>query len=134
MTIFPFAISARLQALRAAQGEVDQSGAEHAFWADYLDQLCSTRLTKADVLSNILIQLDYHSRFHFTPEDLKDWHGSIQIAESDTDVIGPRRRKALLQTYPQADVHTFHNAGHAPMFTRYDEYLAMVQDFLKSHE
>jgi pimeloyl-ACP methyl ester carboxylesterase len=113
---------------------VDQSSADHTFWARYLDELCSTRLTKADVLSNMLIQHDYHCRFHFAPEDLKDWHGSVLIAESDTDVIGPRRRKALRDTYPQAEVHTFHNAGHGPMFTRYDEYLQMVQDFLKSRE
>jgi pimeloyl-ACP methyl ester carboxylesterase len=113
---------------------VDQSGADHTFWAGYLDELFSTRLAKADVLSNVLIQHDYHCRFHFTPEDLKDWHGSVLIAESDTDVIGPRRRQALRETYPQADVRTFHNAGHAPMFTRYDEYLRMVQDFLRSHE
>jgi maspardin len=65
------------------------------------------------------------------PADLKNRHGRVLIAESDTDVIGPRRRDALRKTYPQAQVHTFHNAGHAPMFTRYDEYLRMVQDFLK---
>jgi hypothetical protein len=57
-----------------------------------------------------------------------------RIAESDTDVIGPRRRKALLGTYPQAKAHTFHNAGHAPLFTRDAEYLRMVQDFLKEYE
>jgi maspardin len=113
---------------------VDQSNADHAFWAGYLEELCSSRLTKADILSNMLIQHDYHCRFHFTSEDLKDWHGRVLIAESDTDAIGSRRRKALRETYPQASVHTFHNAGHAPMFTRCDEYLRMVQDFLKFQE
>lgn len=111
---------------------VDQGVAGHAFWAGYLDELCSSRLTKADVLSNMLIQYDYHRRFHFAAEDLKGWQGRVLIAESDTDVIGPRRRKALRETYPQAKVHTFHDAGHAPMFTRYDDYLRMVQDFLNS--
>jgi len=110
---------------------LDQSGADHAFWAGYMDELWGARLTKADVLSNLLNQCDYHRRFRFAPEDLKDWHGRVLIAESDTDVIGPRRREALRRTYPQAEVHTFHDAGHAPMFTRYDEYLRMVRDFLK---
>jgi maspardin len=110
---------------------VDQSGDDHGFWARYLDELFFTRLTRADMLSNILNQHDYHCRFRFMPEDLKGWHGRVLIAESDTDVIGPRRREALRKTYPQALVHTFHNAGHAPMFTRYDEYLRMVRDFLK---
>ena len=110
---------------------VDQSGADQAFWAGYFDELFTVRLTKADVLSNILIQHDYHLRFRFTPGDLKDWSGRVLIAESDTDAIGPSRRRALREAYPQAEVHTFHNGGHAPMFTRYDEYLQMVKDFLK---
>jgi hypothetical protein len=45
-------------------------------------------------------------------------------------VIGPRRRQALRQTYPSAEVHTFHNGGHATMFLCFDEYLAMVKRFL----
>jgi pimeloyl-ACP methyl ester carboxylesterase len=109
---------------------VDQTRADREFWQEYLDELCSVRLTKADVLSNMLNQHDYHVRFRFAPEDLKQWRGRVLIAESDTDVIGPRRRKALRETYPQATLRTFHNAGHAPMFTRYGEYLRMVQDFL----
>jgi len=109
---------------------IDPAGAAGTFWSAYLDELFSVRLTKADVLANFRIQYEYHRRFHFTPEDLKLWHGRILIAESDTDVIGPRRRQALRQTYPNAEVRTFHNAGHAPMFSRFDEYLAMVRQFL----
>jgi pimeloyl-ACP methyl ester carboxylesterase len=111
---------------------VDQSGTDHAFWARYLDELFSTRLTKADMLSNTLNQHDYHCRFRFMPEDLKGWRGRVLIVESDNDVIGPRRREALRRTYPQAQVHTFHKAGHAPLFTRYDEYLRIVREFLES--
>lgn len=106
------------------------SEADAPFWNSYLDELFSKRLTKADVVANARVQLQYHRRYHFSPEDLKDWPGRILIAESDTDVIGPKRREALRRTYPQAEVHTFHNAGHGPMFTRFDEYLAMVRGFL----
>ena len=109
---------------------VDPDGAAETFWREYLDELLSSRLTKADVIANIRIQYDYHRRFHFAPQDLDNWPGRVLIAESDTDVIGPRRRLALRQTYPNAEVHTFHNAGHAPMFTRFDDYLAMVRQFL----
>jgi hypothetical protein len=28
-------------------------------------------------------------------------------------------------------VHTYHNGGHATMFLRFDEYLAMVKGFLE---
>jgi pimeloyl-ACP methyl ester carboxylesterase len=109
---------------------LDPAGNKRAFWSAYIDEMLSTRVTKADMLANFRIQLDYHQRFHFTPKDLEDWHGKVFIAESDTDVIGPRRRTALRQTYPNAEVYTFHNAGHAPMFSRPDEYLAMLKRFL----
>jgi pimeloyl-ACP methyl ester carboxylesterase len=109
---------------------LDEEGKDRGFWKAYVDELLSVRLVKADMLANFRIQLDYHQRFHFTPRDLEDWHGKILIAESDTDVISPRRRRALRQTYPNAEVHTFHNGGHATMFARFDEYLAMVKRFL----
>jgi len=109
---------------------LDPAGRERAFWSAYLDELFSERLTKADVLSNIRHQYEYHTRFRFTPQDLSTWTGKVLIAESDTDIIGPRRRKALRDLYPQAEVRTFHNAGHAPMFSCAEEYLAMVRAFL----
>jgi pimeloyl-ACP methyl ester carboxylesterase len=108
---------------------LDAAGSNEAFWNEYLDELFSSRLKKADVLSNIRIQLDYHRRFRFLPSDLERWPGRILIAESDNDVIGPRRRRLLRQTYPGSQLHTYHAAGHAPMFTRFDEYLAMVKGF-----
>jgi pimeloyl-ACP methyl ester carboxylesterase len=110
---------------------VNQSVVDREFWIGYLDELFSRRLTKADILSNMRIQYSYHSRFHFTPQDLKNWNGRVLIAESDTDIIGPRRRELLRETYPKAKVHRFHDAGHAPMFTQFDKYLQVVKDFLK---
>lgn len=106
------------------------SEANREFWIEYLDELFSVRLSRAEMLSNMLNQRDYHRRFHFTPEDLNDWHGIVLLVESDTDVIGPRRRAALRNAYPSAKVHTFHDAGHAPMFTRFDEYLGMIREFV----
>jgi pimeloyl-ACP methyl ester carboxylesterase len=110
---------------------VNQSVVDREFWIGYLDELFSRRLTKADILSNMLIQCAYHSLFHFTPQDLKDWNGRVLIVESDSDIIGPRRRELLRKTYPGAKVHTFHDAGHAPMFTQFDKYLQVVKDFLE---
>jgi len=109
---------------------VDPAGEATAFWTAYLDELFASRLTKADLLSNLRIQHDYYRRFQFMPQDLENWPGRILIAESDTDVIGPRLRLALRQTYPKAEVRTFHNGGHGTMFLRFDEYLDMVRRFL----
>jgi pimeloyl-ACP methyl ester carboxylesterase len=115
---------------RSMPNVLDPASKDREFWSAYLDEMLSTRITKADLLANFRIQLAYHRRCHFTPKDLEDWHGKVLIAESDTDVIGPRRRQALRQTYPNAEVHTFHNGGHATMFLRFDEYLMMVKRFL----
>jgi len=104
---------------------------ERRFWAAYVAELLDTRLGKADLLANMALQLEYHLDYHFHSSDLAGWTGNILIAESDTDVIGPRRRKGLRDTYPAAKVRTFHNGGHATMFLRFDEYLAMVKDFMK---
>jgi len=105
---------------------------DRGFWEAYLDEMLSTRITKADMLANFRIQLEYQKNYHFTPRDLESWKGKVLIAESDTDIVSPRRRQALRATYPQAKVHTFHNGGHATMFLRFDEYLAMVKEFLSS--
>jgi pimeloyl-ACP methyl ester carboxylesterase len=109
---------------------VNQSVVDRTFWIGYLDELFSKRLTKADLLSNMLVQYAYHSQFRFTPEDLERWNGRVLIAESDTDIIGPQRRELLRETYPAAKVHTFHSAGHAPMFSQPRLYLDVVKDFL----
>jgi pimeloyl-ACP methyl ester carboxylesterase len=111
---------------------VDPANCASEFWKAYLDELLSSRLTKADLVSNLSIQRDYYRRFQFTPHDLDKWPGRVLIAESDTDVLGPRLRRALRQTYPNAEVRTYHNGGHATMFLRFDEYIAMVRQFLDS--
>jgi pimeloyl-ACP methyl ester carboxylesterase len=109
---------------------IDPADKDRDFWKAYLNEMLYTRISKADMLANFRIQLEYHRRYHFTPNDLAEWQGRALIAESDTDVIGPRRRRALRVTYPNAEVVTYHNGGHATMFLRFDEYLAMVKRFL----
>jgi pimeloyl-ACP methyl ester carboxylesterase len=125
----PWSVAAAL--LRHSMPKViDPANKDREFWSAYFNEMFSTLITKADMLANFRIQLNYHQRFHFTPRDLEHWKGKVLIAESDTDVIGPRRRQALRQTYPNAEVHTFHNGGHAMMFLCFDEYLTMVKRFL----
>lgn len=117
---------------RSMPEALDPASKDRDFWKAYFGEMLSSRITKADMLANFRIQLEYHRSYHFTPGDLEGWTGKVLIAESDTDVISSRRREALRKTYPQAEVHTFHNGGHATMFLCFDEYLAMVKGFLSS--
>lgn len=103
---------------------------EMPFWRAYFKELFEARLTKADVLSNLGNQLEYHACYAFSPEDLAAWPGKIFIIESDNDIFSPERRKALRDTYPQAPVYTFHGGGHAPAFSRSGEYLEVLGRFL----
>jgi pimeloyl-ACP methyl ester carboxylesterase len=103
---------------------------ELPFWRAYTSELFETRLSKADVMANLDIQLEYHRRFRFAPGDLANWPGKIFVIESDNDIFNADRRKALRDTYPQAPVHTFHGAGHAPAFSRASEYLEVLGRFL----
>jgi pimeloyl-ACP methyl ester carboxylesterase len=105
--------------------------AELGFWRAYTNELFDKQLTKADVMANLQIQAEYHARFHFAPGDLAAWPGKIFVIESDNDIFNAERRKALRDTYPQAPVHTFHGAGHAPAFSRASEYLDVLGRFLE---
>jgi pimeloyl-ACP methyl ester carboxylesterase len=123
-------------ALRAllARGLTKVMGAaagEMPFWRAYFKELFGARLTKADVLSNLRNQLEYHARYRFSPDDLAAWPGKLFIIESDNDIFNPKRRKALRDTYPQAPVYTFHGGGHAPAFSRTSEYLEALDRFLE---
>lgn len=118
-----------------ARGVVKVLGAPaeaRSFWKAYTKELFTDRLAKADVLSNLRLQIEYHGRYHFHAEDLAAWPGKIFIVESDNDpVFSPERNKALRDTYPQAPVHTFHGAGHAPAISRSSEYLEVLTRFLE---
>ena len=105
--------------------------ADLPFWRSYAKELFATRLTKADVMANLRIQLEYHQRYRFAPGDLAGWPGKIFVIESDNDIFNAERRKALRETYPQAPVYTFHGAGHAPAFSREQEYLEVLGRFLE---
>jgi pimeloyl-ACP methyl ester carboxylesterase len=105
--------------------------AELPFWRGYAKELFATQVGKPDVIANLAIQLDYHRRYRFAPEDLTGWPGKIFVIESDNDIFNAERRQALHDTYPQAPVYTFHGAGQAPAFSRAGEYLEVLGRFLE---
>jgi len=104
---------------------------ELPFWRSYTKELFETQLAKTDVMANLRIQYEYHLRYRFAPDDLAAWPGKVFVIESDNDIFNAERRKALRDTYPQAPVYTFQGAGHAPAFSRADEYLEVLGRFLE---
>jgi pimeloyl-ACP methyl ester carboxylesterase len=104
---------------------------EQRFWHGLLEELLTTRLTKADLVSALEERLDF-SRYRFGPNDLANWPGRILVIESEHDnTFSPRAREALRALYPQARVRTFADAGHAVMVTQPAEYIATVRSYLE---
>jgi pimeloyl-ACP methyl ester carboxylesterase len=104
---------------------------EQRFWHGLLEELLTTRLSKADLVSALEEMLDF-SRYRFGPDDLAGWPGRIRVIESEHDqAFSPEVRATLRALYPKASVHTFADADHAVMVTEPAEYIAAVRASLE---
>jgi pimeloyl-ACP methyl ester carboxylesterase len=114
-----------LTTLRAA------SHPEAEFWHAYLNEAIATDLLKAVFIHQNKCLLELARRPPFTSDDLKEWPGKILIIESQDDpAISARVRALLKNTYPQAYVHTFTDAGHASTILKRAEVVSMIRNFL----
>jgi pimeloyl-ACP methyl ester carboxylesterase len=87
---------------------------------------------KEDILRLWRCAIDLHQNYRFTRNDLVLWPGRVLILESDDDpAISAPVREALKALYPQAQVYTFHKAGHTPILSKREEYMAVVKNFWK---
>lgn len=104
---------------------------EQQFWQAMMHELVSNQ-TRADLVSSFDETIDYRLNYHFSPDDLESWPGKVLILQSDDDpATKPAMRLALRNLYPQAQVHTFHKAGHTPFLSQPDEFYPLVRSFLR---
>jgi len=118
---------------RAFYGVPSVPREDQIFWSEYQHGLVS-RMSKEELRDMYRLQIDLMQSFRFAPEDLASWPGRVLILESDEDPITPEMRAELRQTYPQAQVHTFHGAGHAPWMSHREEYLSIIKEFLAGRD
>jgi pimeloyl-ACP methyl ester carboxylesterase len=105
------------------------SGSDREFWEAYLEEV-SVNTKRADIKAQQKCTYDM-TTYTFSENDLNNWHGRILILESDDDpAFKELEREALKALYPQAYVHTFHNAGHTPGYTGPEEYISVLENFL----
>lgn len=106
---------------------------EYEFWRAYLNEaIASDRLKEVAVHQNECL-LELARRPQFTPDDLKEWQGKILIIDSDDDpAIRAKDRELLRKTYPQAEVQTFHDAGHASSILKREEAFSIIRNFLNN--
>ncbi|HEU0185364.1 MAG TPA: alpha/beta hydrolase [Blastocatellia bacterium] len=114
-----------LSTLRAAKHT------EFEFWRAYLNEaLASDRMKEVPVHQNRAL-LEIARQPQFTAEDLKAWRGGILIIDSDDDpAITAKYRELLKNTYPQAQKHTFHGAGHVSAIVKREEFISIIRSFL----
>jgi pimeloyl-ACP methyl ester carboxylesterase len=103
---------------------------ERLFWRAMLHELVSN-FTRADLVSSFDETIDYRLNYSFSSTDLTSWPGKVLILQSDDDpATKPAMRLALRNLYPQAQVHTFQQAGHTPFLSQPDEFYPRVRTFL----
>jgi pimeloyl-ACP methyl ester carboxylesterase len=103
---------------------------EREFWEAFSQDI-SFKTKKEDTISERKCMLDFLDNYTFTQHDLGTWPGKILILESDNDsVFGKPAQQELKELYPAAQVHTFCNTGHAPMYGAPTEFISVVETFL----
>ena len=104
---------------------------EFEFWRAYLNEAIASNHLKEVVVHQNACLLDLAQQPRFTEHDLKEWPGRILIIESNDDpAIPAKARKLLRTTYPQAQVHTFEDAGHASSILKRQELSSIIRIFL----
>ena len=108
---------------------------EHEFWKAYLfEAVASGRLREVAIHQNECL-MELAREPLFTAGDLKGWRGMVLIIDSDDDPAIPAKDRQLLRTtYPQAQVCTFRDAGHASSILKREEVVALLKDFVRRVE
>ncbi len=110
--------------------------AEKELYKALLKEAFHLRLVdKEDVLCHFKGLIDFFENYSFTAQDLINWKGRILIIGSDNDRrVEHESKEALKSVYLQAKIHTFCDAGHTANISRTNEYVSLLQDFLKTGE
>jgi pimeloyl-ACP methyl ester carboxylesterase len=100
-------------------------------WA-LVKEVMDTRVKREDIFNLMYRLIDQTENYVFTPDDLKDWGGSILIVcGSEDPSTTPDKREALQKLYPQAEMKVFEGGEHGIAITHQEEYFAVIDDFLK---
>jgi len=107
---------------------------ESKFWKAYFKESIYTQWDRKSISCQSQCTVDYARNYEFRPGELAGMEDRILIIESDDDLaIRPELGAVLHELYPGARFHTFHNAGHIPLITRHEEYVALIREFLQQN-
>jgi len=106
---------------------------EAELWRAYLDEAMITGHLKEVSIHQNNCLLDLAKQPRLAANDLNEWSGRILIIESEDDpAIRASERAVLKGLYPQAEVKTFLDAGHASSILKRSEVVSTLKGFLDS--
>jgi len=89
------------------------------------------RVKREDMLAALQRLVDQTQNYTFSPDDLKDWPGSILVMFGSEDPATPQeKRQAMRVLYPQAEVKVFEGGEHGIALSHQQEYFAAIDEFL----
>ncbi|MCK4692344.1 MAG: alpha/beta hydrolase, partial [Anaerolineales bacterium] len=96
-----------------------------------LKEIMFYRVKREDILAALLRLVDQTENYIFSPDDLKDWSGSIlMVFGSEDPSTPPEKRQAMRVLYPQAVMKVFEGGGHGIAISHQQEYYATIDEFL----
>ncbi len=109
---------------------VREVATDYAFWRDYMHELARS-LTRNELLSRFDIWIDFDRNYTFADARL-DLSRPILIIETANDPLFRANERAELRAlYSNAITHTIADSGHAASLSQTDEYIAVIDTFLK---
>ena len=104
--------------------------ARREFWRAANNDLLR-QFTKRAVIARYRAAVDFDLQSRFSPGDLTGWPGRLLILEGEDDpLVEADTRAALRALYPQAQIHTFHGAGHAAAMADVPGYVRVIEQWL----
>ena len=99
-------------------------------WA-LVSEVINYRLSREDMLAMMQRLIDQTDRHTFSPEDLEDWPGKILLVFGSEDPATPlKKREAMQELYPKAEVKVFDGGEHGIAITHQEEYFSVIDEFL----
>lgn len=103
-------------------------------YAKHLLQNEISKITKVEIRTIMTNTLYFMDNYQFSPNDYRDIPNILIIDSKDDSLVSEKQRNDMLLLCPNAKLHRFETGGHITMFTRKDEYLKLLKDFLLEKE
>ncbi|HEY43442.1 MAG TPA: alpha/beta hydrolase [Anaerolineae bacterium] len=110
----------------------DRTGDQNVsmLWA-LLREVMYYRVKREDLIAALQRLVDQTQNYTFSPDDLRDWTGSMLVLFGSEDpATPPEKREAMRALYPRAELKVFEGGEHGIAFTHQVEYYAAIDEFL----